>query len=183
MHKTIISLKGDTMYPLTSRIIHWLTLVLVILAFTSIELRELFEKGTDNRELFKFIHFQIGASLFLLTIIRLVNKRFNPAPNMIDMGKIKTITAKLVHWMLIACLVIMPVLGVSILIAEAKDISVLGLSLPNLMDKDKDVAHLIEEAHETLGSLFMLLIFAHATAAIWHHQYLKDNTLNKMLGR
>jgi len=171
------------MYPLPNRIIHWLTLALVIAAFASIELRELFEKGTENRELFKFVHFQIGAGLFLLTLIRLVNKKLNPEPAMVNMDKFKMFAAKSVHILLLGCLIVMPILGVSILIAEAKDVTILGFDLPNLMQKDKDTAHLLEEIHETLGSVFMILIFVHAAAAIWHHKIVKDDTLKKMLGR
>jgi len=171
------------MYPLPNRIIHWLTLALVIAAFASIELRELFEKGTENRELFKFVHFQIGAGLFLLTLIRLVNKKLNPEPAMVNMDKFKMFSAKSVHILLIGCLIVMPILGASILIAEAKDVAILGFDLPNLMQKDKDTAHLLEEIHETLGSVFMILIFVHAAAAIWHHKIVKDDTLKKMLGR
>ena len=171
------------MYPLTNRIIHWLTLILVIAAFASIELRELFERGTESRELFKFIHFQIGSLLFILTIIRLINKRFNPEPNMVEMTKLKTLAAKTVHLVLIICLIAMPILGIAVLIAEAKDISLIGIPLPNIMAKNKDMAHTIEEIHEILGSVFMSLIFVHAAAAIWHHKFVKDDTLHKMLGK
>ena len=168
------------MYPLPNRIIHWLTLVLVIAAFASIELRELFEKGTENRELFKFVHFQIGAMLFVLTLMRLFNTKFNPAPAMVQMDKLKTLAAQGMHLALIGCLIMMPVLGISVLIAEAKDVTVLGFELPHLMEKNKDTAHFIEDIHETLGSIFMLLIFVHAAAAIWHHRIVKDDTLKKM---
>jgi cytochrome b561 len=170
------------MYPLPNRILHWLTLALVIAAFASIELREMFEKGTENRELFKFVHFQIGASLFLLTLIRLVNNKFSPGPKIVDMSKLKMFLAKAVHTLLLICLILLPILGVSILIAEAKDVTVLGLELPNLMPADKDIAHLIEDIHGTVANVFMFLIFAHAAAAIWHHKIAKDDTLKKMLG-
>lgn len=171
------------MYPLPNRIIHWLTFVLVIAAFASIELRELFERGTENRDLFKFIHFQIGALLFVLTLVRLVNAKFNPAPAMVKMDKLKTLVAHGMHLALIGCLIVMPILGVLVLIAEAKEVTVLGLELPHIMEKNKDTAHLIEDIHETLGSVFMLLIFVHAAAAIWHHRVKKDATLKKMLER
>jgi cytochrome b561 len=169
------------MYPLPNRIIHWLTLILGIAAFASIELRELFERGTENRDLFKFIHFQIGAFLFLLTLVRLINKKLNPSPAMVEMDKLKTLMANGVHLALIGCLIVMPILGVSVLIAEAKDITILGIDLPHLMDKNKDTAHFLEDIHETLGNVFMFIIFAHAAAAIWHHHFLKDDTLTKML--
>jgi len=170
------------MYPLSNRIIHWLTLILVIAAFASIELREMFERGTENRELFKFIHFQIGALLFLITCARLMNNRLNPTPKMVEMSHLLKLAAKSAHLALILILMLMPVLGLAVLITEAKGVTILGIELPILMEKNKDTAHLIEDIHETLGNVFLLLIFVHAGAAIWHHKFKKDNTLKKMLG-
>ena len=155
----------------------------MIAAFASIELREMFERGTDNRELFKFIHFQVGALLFLITFTRLINNRINPTPSLVEMNHLLKLAAKSVHLALIVVLMLMPILGLAVLITEAKDITILGIELPKLMEKNKDVAHLIEDIHETLGSVFLFLIFVHAGAAIWHHKFKKDNTLKKMLGR
>ncbi len=50
---------------------HWLMLVLLIAVFAFIELRELYPKGTETRELFKTFHFMTGLTVFLLVWIRL----------------------------------------------------------------------------------------------------------------
>ena len=174
---------SNTQYATSSKLFHWITLLLVIGAFASIELRELFEKGTETRDLFKFVHFQLGAIIFIVTLARLVNRKMHPAPDMISMEKWQTLFAKGIHIALVLTMLIMPVLGCLILISEAKDVTVLGFDLPQLWAKDKSLAHDLEEAHETLGNVFLVLVFVHAAAAIWHHRILKDNTLSKMLPR
>jgi cytochrome b561 len=57
----------------------------------------------------------------------------------------------------------------------------LGFELPTLIDTDKELAHDIEEIHETLGKVGYGLIALHATAALGHHYIKKDDTLKRML--
>ena len=82
-------------YSLALRALHWLTLLLVIAAFASIELRELFEKGTDMRNGAKWIHFQFGALVFITTLARVWFKYQNSGPEMIAVAKWQAIVAKL----------------------------------------------------------------------------------------
>jgi len=168
-------------YSLALRALHWLTLLLVIAAFASIELRELFEKGTDMRNGAKWIHFQFGALVFITTLARIWFKYQNPGPEMIAVAKWQANIAKLTMVGLYICLLIMPILGMIIVAYEQKDVSILGFNMLNLgLAKDKVFAHQIEEIHETLGNLFLFLIVLHTAAAIWHHKILQDNTMMKM---
>jgi cytochrome b561 len=43
------------------------------------------------------------------------------------------------------------------------------------------VADFIKEIHETGGTVGYFLIGAHAAAALFHHYFLHDNTLRRML--
>ena len=49
--------------------LHWLMLLLFIGVYGSIELRELFEKGSDPREMLKSWHFMLGLLLFALVTV------------------------------------------------------------------------------------------------------------------
>jgi cytochrome b561 len=168
-------------YSMALRSLHWLTLILVIAAFASIELRELFEKGTDMRNGAKWIHFQFGALIFITTLARIVFKLQNPGPEMLTVAKWQAIAAKATMAGLYICLLSMPILGMVIVGYEQKDLSILGINMLDLgLTKDKVFAHQIEEIHETLGNLFLFLIVIHTAAAIWHHKILKDNTMMKM---
>jgi cytochrome b561 len=55
--------------------IHWLMLLLFIAVYASINLRELFPKGSDPREALKTWHFMLGILTFTF-----VWQRASPAP-------------------------------------------------------------------------------------------------------
>lgn len=168
-------------YSMALRAIHWLTLLLVIVAFASIELRELFEKGTELRNGAKWIHFQFGALIFLVTLARIVFKIKHGSPAMVPMAQWQTLAAKVTLAGLYLCMLLMPLLGLTVLAFEQKDVSVLGVNMLNLgFELNKELAHDLEEIHETLGNVFLLLIGLHTVAAIWHHKIAQDNTLLKM---
>ena len=78
-------------------------------------------------------------------------------------------------------MIIMPLLGWSIVSAEGHIINILSFELPSLLDTNKDLAHDIEEIHETLGKVGYGLIALHATAALGHHYIKRDSTLKRML--
>ena len=46
--------------------------ILIVTVFGSIELRELFDKGTETRDAFKMWHFMLGLSVLALVVVRLV---------------------------------------------------------------------------------------------------------------
>ena len=46
--------------------LHWLTVLLIIAIYASIEFRGIFEKGSAERDLIKEVHFVLGLSLCLL---------------------------------------------------------------------------------------------------------------------
>ena len=45
--------------------LHWLTLLLLVAVFATIEARVLFVKGTPERDLMKTLHFMLGVSVLL----------------------------------------------------------------------------------------------------------------------
>jgi superoxide oxidase len=55
------------------------------------------------------------------------------------------------------------------------------LQLPALIDESKSIAELIQEFHETVGTLGYFLIGLLSLAALYHHCLLRDNTLRRIL--
>ena len=78
-------------------------------------------------------------------------------------------------------MIAMPIAGWMILSGEGKPIPFFGLELPALIEPNKALAKNIEEVHETVGELGYVLIGVHAVAALFHHYFLQDNTLRRML--
>lgn len=165
-------------------VLHWITLLLIVLVYAFMELRGFFPKGSSTREAMKTWHFMLGLSVLLLTIIRLFFALLNPAPSINPAPtRWQAMAAKGVHWALYAFLIAMPVLGWFLLSLESKSIPFFGLELPPLIGANRDLAEQVQELHETIGTLGYGLIGIHAAAALTHHYILRDDTLKRMLPR
>lgn len=162
--------------------LHWLTALLIIAIYASIEFRGIFEKGTAERDLIKEVHFVFGLSLWLITLLRLMVRRFSvipaiePAPSAMALK-----VSGLMHLALYGFLLLMPLLGWLILSAGDKVIPFWGFQLPALIGPDPDLAGSIKEIHELVGTAGYVLIAVHTLGALAHHYLVKDNTLKRML--
>lgn len=164
--------------------LHWLMAALLAATFAAIELRVFFEKGTAMRDGLKAAHFMLGLTILALVIARLVIRLREPTPAIVPpLPGWQAMASRVTHLALYALMIAMPILGWSILSAEGKAVPFWGLTLPPLLSENKDLAHSIEEVHETLGTLFYLLIGVHTAAALFHHYIQRDNTLTRMIGR
>lgn len=160
--------------------LHWLMLVLMVAVFASINLRELYPKGTDMRNLMKTIHFMLGLLVLVMVAVRLLAKWSRPQPGHASGHVWAQRAAVAGHLALYAFMVAMPLLGWATLSAAGKPIPFFGLELPALLGADKALAHNLEELHEALGEAGYWLIGLHAAAALVHHFVLKDGLLHRM---
>jgi len=169
-------------YHRASIALHWIMLALFVGVYATIELRVLFEKGTETRELMKNLHFMLGLCVFGLVWLRLAMRIKHPAPPIEPTPPAsQEMLAKLAHVALYALMIGMPLAGWLLLSASGKPIPFFGLELPALIGKNKELAGQIKEVHEFVGTLGYFLIGAHAAAALFHHYIKRDNTLLRML--
>ncbi len=168
-------------YHLSSIALHWLMLALFIAVYASINLRELFEKGTAAREALKSLHFMLGMLMFALVWLRIAMRVKHPTPGIEPAPpQWQQATAQLAHLALYGIMLGMPLLGWLLLSAAGKPIPFFGLELPALIAPDKALAGQLKEIHELIGSLGYFLIGGHAAAALFHHYIKRDNTLLRM---
>ena len=168
-------------YHLASISLHWLMLALFIGVYASINLRELFDKGSVPREALKSLHFMLGLLMFALVWLRLAMRAIYPAPRLqAALPQWQAMAGKLAHLMLYAIMIGMPLLGWLILSAAGKPIPFFGLELPALIGPDKALAGQLKEIHEFVGTAGYFLIGGHAAAALFHHYVQRDNTLLRM---
>jgi cytochrome b561 len=168
-------------YAAVSVWLHWLMVLMFIAVYSTIELRVLFPRGSEDRELIKTAHFLLGLSVFVLVWLRILARVVTETPSRENYGKFQIYLSKFVFFALYALMIVMPLLGWSIVSAEGHIINILGFELPPIIDTNKDLAHDIEEIHETLGKVGYGLIALHATAALGHHYIKRDSTLKRML--
>ncbi|HET7223882.1 MAG TPA: cytochrome b [Rhodanobacteraceae bacterium] len=169
-------------YHALSIAVHWLTLALLVAVYALILLREIYPKGSDPREAMKMWHFMLGLTVFGIVGLRLALRLvFRAPPIMPRPPAWQRFLAAAMHLALYAFLIVMPLLGWLTLSAEGKPIPFFGLELPALIGPDKTLGKEFEELHETIGTLGYYLVGLHAAAALFHHYFMRDDTVLRML--
>ncbi len=169
-------------YSSLSIAMHWLMALLMVAIYATIELREIYPKGSDPREMLKAWHFMLGLLVPGLLAVRIWARLSRPTPPIVPApSPLQHKLAAIGHGLLYLLMIVMPVAGWLILSAAGKPIPFFGLELPALIGENKALAGAIKKVHETVGTLGYLLIAAHAFAALLHHYMLRDNTLLRML--
>lgn len=169
-------------YGALSITLHWLMLALLVAVYATILLREIYPRGSDMRDALKTWHFMLGLSVFALVFIRLACRLTGPTPAIHPpVPRWQHRLAAAMHGVLYLFLIGMPVLGWLIVSAEGKPVPFFGLELPALWGTDREFAHRVEDIHEIIGEVGYYLVGLHAAAALFHHYFVRDNTLLRML--
>lgn len=168
-------------YSPISVYLHWLMFILFIGAYATIELRGVFERGSEAREVIKTAHYLFGLSIFVLVWVRILGRLVTPTPDREKYSAFQQWSAKLMFVALYTLMIVMPLLGWALVSAEGHTISIFGWSLPSLLSEDKELAHQIEDIHVTIGTVGYFLIGIHSLAALFHHYIKLDETLLRIL--
>ena len=164
------------------RLLHWLTLFLVatifVLAF-SID----FASSREEAVALIQLHRSFGVTVWVVTLGRLVWRQFARFPNWpADMPQPMRLAAQWSEHALYALLLTQPILGLLQTNAHGDRVNLFFLGqLPALMGQNRPLAKQLLAVHETVGFLFLGLIALHASAALYHHFWRRDDTLNAML--
>jgi cytochrome b561 len=173
----------DRYHPLSIGM-HWLMLALLVAVYACIELHELAPRGSSLRAGLKTWHFMLGLGVFALVFLRLAIRLTTPAPRRdASLPAWQHHLAGIMHLLLYAFLIVMPALGWLTLSAGGKVIPFFGLELPPLIAPDELLGERLEDLHGTIGTVGYYLVGLHAAAALYHHYFMHDDTLRRMLPR
>jgi cytochrome b561 len=163
------------------RILHWLTVFLVatifILAF-SID----FASSKAEAVALIQLHRSLGITVWAVTLGRLFWRQFSRFPNWpADMQGTMRLAAQWSEYALYGFLLTQPILGLLHTNADGDRVRLFfSVQLPALIDRNDLLSKQLHQAHETVGLLFLGLIALHASAALYHHFWRRDNTLRAM---
>jgi cytochrome b561 len=162
--------------------LHWLMLLLIAAVYASMELRGIFPKGSDGYNAMKQWHFMLGMLVFWLTLLRLILRSVSPKPCIQPPPPAwQERLASVVQVLMYVLVLGLPLAGWLMLSASGKPVPFFGIELPPLIGENKSLAKQIKEAHEVVATLGYGLIGLHAVAALFHHYWMRDNTLLRML--
>lgn len=170
-------------YSAAQRNLHWLMLLMLVLAYITIEFRSEFARGTPGRLFMVQSHFWMGIAIFALFIPRLL-LRFKRGVPAIEpaLPSWQAMLGKLVHVAIYVFLFAQPLLGIATAWTDGKAIMVpfTGIELPALLAENEELAHQLEDIHKLLANIFYYLVGFHLLAALYHHFVRKDDTLKRM---
>lgn len=162
--------------------LHWATAGVVALAYTFVELRELFPRGTPERAFMRQAHFSLGLTVLLLVLVRIGVRLRRPAPPITPAPPaVQRAVARGAHLLLYLFLLGMPLAGWLLLSWRGDPVPWFGLTLPALAGEDEALGKWLRGWHGDIGRAAYVLIGLHALAALWHHRVRRDDTLQRML--
>ncbi|WP_299006303.1 cytochrome b [uncultured Shewanella sp.] len=138
------------------------------------------------------IHKSIGMSLFILIIWRVIWRYVNGWPIPVNQySPLERFFAKLVHWLLIIGIIVMPISGMLMSAGSGHGLNLFGLELfPANLDATGKVipisaslGELGENIHGAVANIMVAAISLHILGALKHHIIDKDGTLRRMLGK
>jgi cytochrome b561 len=162
--------------------LHWFS-VLALLAGIGLVLAH---DGVESRSLahgLVDVHRQVGVAILLAGVLRAVlglawrTGRVNGE----GLPRSQRLLRAATHALLYLGLVATPLLGWLLTNARGQSLRFLGLPLPTLLARDRDLADSLEGWHQTLAWSLVVLAALHAAVALWHHFARRDGVLASML--
>ena len=170
-------------YSTVAIILHWAVAIAVIVNWRLAESAEELQKTDPARGELMGLHFAIGMTVLLLTVLRLVWRAVTPPPPLsAHLATWERVLAKGVHLLFYILLLALPLLGWLGMSGYDQPIDMFGIVWPVLpVGFGKDTGHEILEFHGTLGGLMILLVGLHILGALKHQFIDRDGDLWKML--
>ena len=171
--------EASTGFSATTRVIHWLTAVLLVGSFALVWVLDWLAPGPDRAQMVG-LHRNIGLLILALTLLRLLWRLASRRPPRIAPPRWPW-AAGMVQELMLACLLAIPLLGWTYTNARGHAVVLFGQRLPSLIFKDQYFSRVAIGTHEFLAYTLLALIGLHLAAALWHHFVLRDTTLQRML--
>jgi cytochrome b561 len=164
--------------------LHWLMAVLLIaLVALGLYMTRLPDVGFDTWKIRLILyHKQLGMIALGLVALRLIWRIGNVLPQLVaTLPDWQKVIARFVHLCFYALMLALPLTGWLMSSATGIPVSVVGLTLPDIVPYDDELFHTLVSVHSCLGYALIVCMVAHIGAALRHHLLLQDNTLKKML--
>jgi cytochrome b561 len=160
--------------------LHWLTALLVFLQFALGQTWDWFARPT--RHLMVVSHMSFGIILTVVVLARVLWRFvFRRHVAALETGFVR-IASVTVHYVLYVLLATETVLGFLSRWEGKEAMSFFGLQIPPpFSGSGQGVAHKLQDIHNWVGWTIIILALGHALAALYHHYFLKDRVLERML--
>ena len=168
-------------YGTISKIFHWTVLLIVIALLVIASKSTDLPRGQEKLELI-LLHASFGLLLLFVLSARLIWRwqNINPA-KMPHIPVWQHVISRAVHYGLYIMLFVQVFNGMARFATAGFKVPFFGLFEVGLpMDKDEAMNEIIGDLHGIFPIVILVLLGIHILAALYHHFWLKDNTLRRM---
>lgn len=169
-------------YTRTAKTLHWLIVALLIVQFILAWIMPDIRRDTPVTTLIS-LHFTFGVIILAVAALRLLFRlvRGGPVPEAGIPGWQET-SSQIVHWLLYALLLIVPLLGWINADWRGMPVALFGYEMPHLIAARAAGWQWTGDVHGLLANYVMLaLVGIHVAAALYHHFVMGDGVLRRML--
>jgi cytochrome b561 len=139
-------------------------------------------RETPDRAFYFNLHKSLGLTLALFIALRFAYRLRHTVPAFPSrMARWERLAARASHYMLYACMILMPVTGYIGSNFSRFGIKFWGIELPIFGSDDKELREVWFEFHEIIAWTFVALIIVHVLAALKHLLIDKDGVFQRIL--
>jgi len=163
------------------RLLHWGTVMAILVGVGSIILRETVEEYSYQTKLLE-LHRQMGVLVLLFVAIRLQVNYLIDKPKHKPLPLFLRLCGGVCHTILYSLMITLPLLGIGVTNAHNVKVSFLGLGkLPSLVSADSELANTLTNYHSLESWVLLGAVVLHISSALIHHYVFKDEVLSAML--
>lgn len=169
----------DQRYGRIAVLLHWLMAVIVLGLLTLGLYMVRLPIGLEKLKLYGW-HKEYGLLVLGLILLRLLWRLYNITPRL-ALPSWEKAAARVVHWLLYALMILMPLTGWLLTSAAGLRPAFFGLiTLPALIAPDEALRNTFGTLHEIFAWSLIGLILLHTAAALKHHFIDRDDILRRM---
>lgn len=174
-----------THFGAITKLLHWSIFILIATEFFLIWTRDFMAVDNPLQGTYIFLHKAIGVTILLIAIFWIIWRLFNVLPAaMPKKNNWERPLAKLIHNLLLASIVILPIVGILMSFSNGRGVDWFGIvtmTPPAFFPPNETWAGIFRGAHEYIAYTMIALVALHAAGALVHHFIYKDTVLRRML--
>lgn len=164
------------------RALHWLGVLLVFAVATIGLIMVDLERGTELRRIFYALHKSLGITALALVAIRVLVRLCVSSPQPLPVRAGQARLARGSHVAMYVLLFAIPLSGWLLNSVAGQPLPWFGwFELPALAQKNPDWRRAVDAVHLWSFWILIALVCLHVVAAMYHHWWLRDATLARML--
>lgn len=172
--------EAQVKYDAVARILHWVIGLAIIAALVL----GLCHDEWKTSQWMPGVHKSLGITILALSFLRLGWRLTHTPPALPStMAAWQVSLAKATHWLFYIMMIGVPLSGWIFSSSGPYPLNWFGLfDIPKFaVEKGSPLAEAAHEGHEIMGTLLIPLLALHILAALYHHRWLKDDVLRRML--